>query len=118
MSVTTPTFAVLKINFDATCKVTDMRFSDSADSTFVKAFENRKKWHNDRATLEKYAKIKGYKDLSLLIPVSFEPRLPDSDKHYTNNYIESYMRFNNKDFEGKAIMMPPIFIRVLAKGER
>src|ERR1700753_686578 len=62
MSTNTPTFAIFKIDFDKNGKVTDMKFSDSADSSFVKAFENRKKWHDDKATLERYAKIKSYKN--------------------------------------------------------
>ncbi|MET3611343.1 hypothetical protein [Mucilaginibacter rubeus] len=120
MSTTTPTFAVLKIDIDKNGKVVDMRFSDSADSTFVRAFDNRKKkkWHDDKATLEKYARIKSYKDVSLLIPVSYEPQLPNSNKYYTNGYLESYLKFNNKDFTGKAVMLSPIFIPVLTKGNR
>ncbi|MEZ2336751.1 hypothetical protein AB6735_14005 [Mucilaginibacter sp. RCC_168] len=117
MSTTTPTFAILKIDFDKNGKVTDMRFSDSADSAFVKAFENREKWHDDNATLERYAKIKSYKNLSLLFPVSFEPQLPNSNKYYTNDYLESYFKFNKKDFTGKAVMQSPIFIKISAKGE-
>ena len=116
MSTTTPTFAVLKIEIDKNGKVADIRFSDSADSTFVKAFDNRKKWHDDKATLEKYAKLKSYKDVSLLMPVSFEPQQPNSDKHYANGYLESYLKFDKKPFEGKAIMLSPIFITVLSKG--
>jgi hypothetical protein len=117
MSTSTPTFAILKIDFDKNGKVTDMKFSDSADSSFVKAFENRKKWHDDKATLERYAKIKSYKNISLLIPVSYEPLLPNSTKYYTNAYLESYFKFDKKDFTGNAVMKSPIFIKVLAKGE-
>ncbi|PWK75301.1 hypothetical protein LX99_03794 [Mucilaginibacter oryzae] len=118
MATTTSTFAMLKIDIDIAGKVKGITFSDSADSTFVQAFKNRKKRHDDKATLEKYAKLKMYKDVSLLIPVSFEPKLPNSDKHYTNSYFESYLRFNHEDFTGKAIILTPIFIPVLAKGER
>ncbi|NOW96538.1 hypothetical protein [Mucilaginibacter sp. SG564] len=117
MSTNTPTFAILKIDFDKNSKVTAMGFSDSADSSFVKAFENRKKWHDDKATLERYAKVKSYKNLSLLIPVSYEPQLPNSTKYYTNDYLESYFKFDKKNFTGNAIMESPIFIKVSAKGE-
>lgn len=116
MYTTTPTFAVLKIEIDKKGKVADIRFSDSADYTFVKAFDNRKKWHDDKATLEKYAKLKAYKDVSLLMPVSYEPQFPNPNKYYTNGYMESYLKFNNKDFTGKAVMLSPIFIPVLTKG--
>jgi hypothetical protein len=116
MSNSTPTFAMLKIDIDPKGKVTSIQFSDSADSTFVKAFVNRKKWHNDEATLEKYAKIKGYSEISLLIPVSWEPKYPYQKKIFTYEELEGLMKFNSKNFTGKSIIFSPIHIKLSSSG--
>ncbi|WP_109609250.1 hypothetical protein [Mucilaginibacter oryzae] len=117
MSNKNPTFAVLRVDITWNGQVTDMRFSDSADSVFIKAWNEKLKTHDIKATFRRYAIAKSYEYVSLLIPVSYEPMQPESDKHYTNNYFESYMKFNKRDFEGKAIILAPIFIPVLANGE-
>jgi hypothetical protein len=116
MSTKISTFSILKVDIAWGGKVTDIRFSDSADSTFVKAWNDKLKTYDIKATFEKYAKAKSYEYVSLLIPISFEPQQPNSDKHYTNGYLESYLKFDKRPFEGKAIMLSPIFITVLSKG--
>ena len=107
-----PTFTVLKIDIDARGKVQDVRFSDSADTLFVKAFLNRPKYHDDKLTLERYAEAESYKDISILIPVSYEPSYSPHRNFYYDN-MESLMKFDKKDFTGKAIMLSPIKIAVL-----
>ncbi|MDB5129969.1 hypothetical protein [Mucilaginibacter sp.] len=116
MSTTTPTFTMLKVDISKNGKVTSIQFSDSADSTFVKAYLNRKKWHDDKATLEKYAKIKSYTDVSLLIPVSWEPDYPNQKKLFSYDEMEGIMRFNKKDFTGKSVFFPPIYIKITPGG--
>lgn len=109
-----PTFTVLKIDIDKEGKVKDVRFSDSADTLFVNAFLRRPKYHDDTATLKKYAKAKEYKDISILIPVSYEPFYsPQHNFNYSN--LELLMKFDKKDFTGKAIMLAPIQIKVLSE---
>ncbi|WP_162996453.1 hypothetical protein [Mucilaginibacter celer] len=112
----TPTFTVLKVDITWDGRVSDMRFSDSADSAFVKAWNDKLQTHDIKATFGRYAKEKSYEYLSLLIPVSFEPLQPKSENHYANKYLESYLKFDKRDFEGEAIMMTPVFVQVLAKG--
>jgi hypothetical protein len=107
-----PTFTILKIDIDGMGKVKDIRFSDSADSLFVKAYLNKPNYHNDRSTLEKYAKEKSYTDVSLLIPVSYEPNYSPVRSYYYKT-MESIMKFDKKDFTGKAIMLKPISIKIL-----
>jgi hypothetical protein len=116
MSTRTPTFTMLKVDINKDGKVTSIQFSDSADSTFVKAYLNRKKWHDDKATLERYAKIKSYTDLSLLIPVSWEPNYPNQKELFSYDEMEGIMRFNKKDFTGKSVFFPPIYIKITPGG--
>lgn len=116
MSNKTPVFAILKVDVDWAGKVTNISFSDSADSVFVKAWQNKPKVHDEKATFERYSKEKLYKNVSLLIPVSYEPQLPNSIKYFTNDYLETYLKFDKKAFVGNAIMLPPIIITVLLKG--
>ena len=116
MSTTNSTFTVLKIDINKQGKVTGINFSDSADSTFVKAYTNRKKWHDDTATLEKYAKINSYTDLSLLIPVSFEPNYPYQKKLFSYDELESIMKFGKNSFTGKSVLFSLIRITVLPHG--
>jgi hypothetical protein len=112
----TPTSAFLKIDIDDQGKVSDIRFSDSADSLFVKAWTNRKIIHDDKATLERYAKVKGYKDLSLLMQVNFEPGYPNSNNLFSYGYIEAMMKFNKKLFIGNSVMLRQTNIRILPYG--
>lgn len=116
MSNKTPVFTILKVDVDWAGKVTNISFSDSADSVFVKAWQNKPKVHDDKATFERYSKEKSYKNVSLLIPISYEPQLPNSNKYFTNDYLETYLKFDKKAFVGNAIMLPPITITVLEKG--
>ncbi|WP_091149525.1 hypothetical protein [Mucilaginibacter pineti] len=111
-----PVFTVLKVDIDWDGKVTWLGFSDSADSTFVKAWLTKPKHHDDKATFERYAKVKSYKSVSLLIPVAYETDLPNSNKYYTNDYLESYFKFDKKAFTGNAIMLSPIIIPILTTG--
>lgn len=108
----TPTFTVLKIDINKLGKVKNIRFSDSADTVFVNAFTERPKYHDYKATLEKYAKIKLYRNISMLIPVSFEP-LYGPIRSLNFDKIESLMKFDKKDLTGKIILLPAIRIKVL-----
>lgn len=116
MSSTTPTFTMLKIDIDKNGKVTDIRFSDSADSTFVNAYVNRKKWPNEISTIEKFAKAKEYSDVSLLMPVNYEPNYrPKQTKVFSYEEMENIMKFNKKEFTGKVVKLPSMNIRVLSE---
>jgi hypothetical protein len=101
MQTTVPTFTMLKIDIDGTGKIAGIDFSDSADPSFTKAWSDKKNVHDDKATLQQYAKIKGYYNVSLLMPVSYQPNYPNQKKVFTN---------------GKAILLEPINIVVLSKG--
>jgi hypothetical protein len=114
MMTQSPTFTILKIAIDKQGKVADIRFSDSADSSLVKAWKNKPKSHDDVATLEKYAKAKAYKNISILIPVIFEPNAPNLKKQFTYEQAESLFKFNRQSFSGSSIMMSPIPIPVLS----
>ena len=111
---TLPTFTVLKIDIDKNGNVTGIRFSDSADTAFVNAFLQRPKFHNDKSTLEKYAKAKSYSDCSILIPVSYEPSF-GSNYSFLYRNMDSLMKFDSQYFIGKAIILAPIQIRVLSE---
>ncbi len=110
----TPSFTMLKIDIDKNGKVSSINFSDSADSSLINAWQNRRKNRDYKATLEKYALSKYYKDISLLIPLAFEPNAPNSKAHFTYKQIEAVFKFNQQEFIGPSIILPPIFIPVLA----
>ncbi len=116
MSNKKPVFTLLKVDIDGAGKVTNIKFSDSADSVFVKAWRDKPKVHDDKSPFERYSKEKSYKNASLLIPISYQPLFPNSNKYFTNDYLETYLKFDNKAFVGNAIMLPPIVITVLEKG--
>jgi hypothetical protein len=112
--IVNPTFTVLKIDIDKNGKLTDIKFSDSADTLFIKTYMGRHKYHDDKSTLEKYAKAKSYTNISILIPVNYEPAY-NSKNSFNADKIGDYMKFNKKDFTGKAIMLTPIQIGVLSE---
>jgi hypothetical protein len=116
MSNKVPVFTMLKVDIGWDGKVTSIQFSDSAGPDFIKAYFDRPKGHDIKATLEKYAKIKSYTDVSLLIPVSWEPNYPNQKKVFTYDEMEGIMKFNKKDFTGKSIMFSPIYITLSATG--
>ena len=113
-----PVFTILKVDIDWNGKVTLIGFSDSADSTFVKAWINRPKDDDGKATFERYAEVKSYKNVSLLIPIAYETDLPNANKNYTNDYLESYFKFNKKAFTGNAVILSPIIIPILKTGNQ
>ena len=111
-----PSFTVLKIDINALGNITDIRFSDSADTLFVKQYKLRKSTPSDeKALLEQYAKYNSYKDVSIIIPVNYEPNY-DSKRSFYYDHMEVLMQFNKKYFTGKAIILAPINIPVLTKG--
>ena len=115
--VKTPAYILLKIDFDATGKVKSIRFSDSTDTLFVSAFNRQPKYHNYQLTLETYAQKKGYKDVSLLIPIYYEPHYDTDPGFYISyNRLEMTVKFDGKEFRGKSIILSPIIMRVLSKG--
>jgi hypothetical protein len=107
---TVATFTILKIDINRQGKVTNIQFSDSADSTFVKAYLNYNKDQDNKTTLEKYAEIKSYKDISLLIPISYEPNYPYQKKLFSYDELESMLKFNQQVFVGKSMVFSPIII--------
>jgi len=115
MANTTPVSTMMKIDIDWQGKVTSINFSDSADSIFVKAFKNHKNWYDDKATLEKYAKVMGLTNVSLLIPINYEPNYPNQRKLFSYDELEGMMKFDKKSFTGKAIIFEQINIGVLPK---
>lgn len=115
MSNTTTTSTLLKVDINWEGKVTDISFSDSADSIFVKAFNNHPKWYDDKATLERYAKVMSLTNISLLIPINYEPNYPHQRKILSYDELEGLMKFGKRNFTGKAIMFEPVNIAVLSK---
>lgn len=116
MSNKVPVFTMLKIDIGWDGKVTGIQFSDSADSTFAKAYFNNSNANNRKAIFEKYAKIKSYSRVSLLIPVSWEPNYPNQKKIFSYDEMEGMMKFNKKDFTGKSVFFSPIYIRISSSG--
>jgi hypothetical protein len=116
MSNNTPIATMMKVDINWEGKVTSISFSDSADSIFVRAFKNHPKWYDDKATLEKYAKVKSLTNISLLIPVNYEPGYPHQRKTFSYDELEGLMKFNKKSFTGKSIVFEPVNIVVLARG--
>ncbi|MDB5135276.1 MAG: hypothetical protein JWP37_1879 [Mucilaginibacter sp.] len=110
-----PTLTILKISINKNGKVTDIRFSDSADTLFVKTFANMPKRNDDLSTLEKYALAKSYKDISILIPINYEPNYR-AHRSFDYNNLQLLMRFDKKEFEGKALISPPLLVGVVADG--
>lgn len=110
------TVTLLKIDIDKNGKVRNMGFSDSADPNFKEAFSQRKTNPDDFDTLAKYAAIKGYVDLSLLIPVYFEPGYPNQYKAFNYEELEDLMKFNKESVTGRIILLQPIIIRVAKSG--
>lgn len=111
-----PSFAVLKIDINASGHVTDIQFSDSADTLFVRQFEKRKsKLADEKALLERFAKTNSYKDISIIIPVNYEPNYGNKRSFYYDQ-MESLMLFNKKQFTGKAIILATMNIAILTKG--
>jgi hypothetical protein len=111
------TYTIMKVDINWDGKVTGINFSDSADSSFVNAWTNSKIGHDDKATLERYAQIKAYKSVSLLIPINYQYGYPVKQKDLSPGERDALMKFNNKNFSGKAIMFDPIKISVLGKGD-
>lgn len=109
----TPVFTFLRVDIDKNGKVKNIRFSDSADTLFVAAFSHRPKYHNDKLTLERYAKARTYTDLSIIIPVSYEPSYSPQRDFYEINNMETLMKFDNMEISGKVIILSPVKIGVL-----
>jgi|GEM_PF-6123628 len=116
MSNTTTTSTIMKVDIDWQGKVTDINFSDSADSIFVKVYRNHLKIHDDKVLLEKYAKSKSLTNISLLIPVNYEPNYPHQRKTFSYDELEGLIKFNKRSFTGKSIIFEPINIAVLTRG--
>lgn len=110
MGTRKPAFNVLKVDINKKGKVTDVRFSDSADSAFIKAYNRKSKYASDKELFEKYAKAKKITDASILVPISFEPEnnsgIPPKD-------IDNILMFKGVRFAGKSYVFPQITIRVL-----
>jgi len=110
-----PVFTVLKIDITETSNVKRIEFSDSADTLFTKELWRNPAYKNIKTALERYAKNKGYKNISILIPINYEPNY--SPVHGVDyKHVESLMKFNGKDVIGKTILFSPVRIKVLSKG--
>ncbi|QEM13999.1 hypothetical protein [Mucilaginibacter rubeus] len=108
-----PTFTTLKIDVSKKGSITDIRFSDSADSLFKAEFEqNIKKF---RSIADQWVKSKSYKGISLLIPVYYETKY---ELKPTVGYddVEFVLKFNKKAFTGNTVLLRPVTIRVLNNG--
>lgn len=112
MTNVTATASVLKVDIDISGKVPAITLSDSADPIFRKAFSERKKTEDDYVNLTKYAAIKHYTNISLLIAVYFEPNYPNQKKVFSYEELEGLWKFGGKDLTGTMILMSRIFIRV------
>lgn len=111
LSKYTPRLTLLKIDINVNGQVTDIRFSDSADTSIVRTFQHRHQYHNDKSTFEKYARIKSYSDVSVLIPVSYW-LLYNESKKINWGKTDALMKFEGKDFNGKAIILPLLDIGI------
>ncbi|MBB5396353.1 hypothetical protein [Mucilaginibacter sp. AK015] len=116
MSNKTPIFTMLKIDLDWNGKVTGIHFSDSADSVFVKSYFNNPRNRDIKSTFEKYARLKAYSNISLLIPVNYQPEYPNQKKIFSYEELERSLKFKNQYFIGNSVMFSPINIKVLTKG--
>lgn len=103
------TYTMLKIDIDKYGKVKSLRFSDSGDTLFVKAFSHTQAYA-DTKLLEKYVRSRSYKDISILIPINYNPFYNTRRRFYYDK-MESLMKFDGKDLNGKAILLPSINIR-------
>lgn len=103
------TVTFFKIDIDKRGEVSGISFSDSADSVFVKAYFERQKMYNTMPYIQQFVKQGGYREVALLIPVSFEAVKP-LDTAFKNP--EKLMRFSKRDFTGKAIIFPVLNIKI------
>jgi hypothetical protein len=109
-------FTILQILIDKHGKVKKIGYSDSADKIFVDAFLKQSESPRNISTLEKYAKAKKYKNISILIPVYYETRFerhPSFEHNY--DFMESIMKFDAKPFSGQSVILEPVIIRILAE---
>ncbi len=104
------TFTVLKIDIDNRGEIKDLNFSDNVDTLFSKSFFLRHTYKNERAILTQYIKLNAYKNISVLIPINYEP-FNDVHRNLYYDSMESFLRFNKKDFTGKAVMLSPIEVK-------
>jgi len=109
-------FVVLQIRIDEHGQVRRIWYSDSADKIFKDAFLKQSVSSENISILEKYARAKNYKDISILIPVYFESsfeRKPSFEHNY--NFMESILKFDGKPFSGESVILEPVIVRVLAE---
>lgn len=113
----TPVFTTIKIDIDKKGKLSGVEFSDSADSLFKAEFSKGLNHERDKQILEEYAKAEQLKNVSILIPVYYEPWADVKYKFHLNyGAIEGLLRFNKKPYRGNAIVLPPVRIPVLSTG--
>src|ERR1700759_1574662 len=74
-----PVFTFLKADINWDGNLTSIAFSDSADSTFVNAFSVYATKQNYRETFQKYITVQKLKNVSILIPVNYEPDYSSKD---------------------------------------
>jgi hypothetical protein len=110
-----PVFTMLKIDIGWDGKVTGIQFSDSADSAFVKAYFNSPRANNRKDIFEKYAKVKSYSRVSLIIPVSYQPNSPNKEGVFSYDNVQSLTKFKGQSFIGPVVLLPTVIISVLSK---
>jgi hypothetical protein len=93
-----------------------LNFSDCADSLFTKELlGNPNHLKTLQVALQEYARKATYKNISILIPVSYQPNYsPTREMDY--KHVEALFQFNKRDIVGKTIIFSPIRIKVLSKG--
>lgn len=98
--------ATIKIDVGAAGNVAGIELSDGADPVFAKPFYSNKS-RLDMAALKQYVKLRKLKNVSLFIPYYV---IDKQNKDIASNGTKQLMRFKDKDFTGKSIMLDPIKI--------
>ncbi|WP_133300231.1 hypothetical protein [Mucilaginibacter terrenus] len=111
----TQTITFIKVDINKKGVVQGINFSDSADTTFVNEYARKLDFNTLVPTLNKYAKAMSYKNLSLLLPLTYIPQ-QRGKRAIDPDALNRVMRFNNKYFSGKAILLEPLSMGVLAWG--
>ena len=101
------TFAFLKVYIDFKGKVSDVSFSDNADPGFAKNYTGKATIKDDVSTLEKYAAIKKFSDITLLFPVMY---ISDYSQNASlpSKELEGIMKFGKLELEGNSKVMHTI----------
>jgi hypothetical protein len=111
----TPVFTILKVDVSQNGKIADISFSDNTDAEFKNAYFNNKDIGVFKKTFEKYAQQKSYFNISLLIPISYQPNSPNKEGGGSYDNIQSLTKFKGQSLIGSTVILPMVTISVLSK---